>query len=195
MLPARVSALSRTFAWVVLVVGLAACVEENRPTGSTEPMGEPPELGAACEQTPIATFDAVDGVVPNIVGFDQYGEEVSLYDDLCDKHVFVVRAGFDCGACNENAASHGELYDQYADQGLVVITLLSDLTREITVDEQNVWANVYGLAHPVLADNDQAISDPLWPGKPGRPMHKLLGPGAVILDNDPTHEDVIALFE
>lgn len=174
---------------------LACDGDPDRPDASAEPMGEPAELGGACDVTPVATFDVVGGVAPNVVGFDQYGEEVSLYDDLCDKHVLIIRAGFDCGACNDGAAGHGELYEEFRDRGLVVVTYLSDLTKTIGVDEQNIWANAYGLAHPVIGDDQQLVSEPLWPGKTGRPMHKLLGPGAVILHQDPTHDDVRALFE
>ncbi len=163
----------------------------------SEPMGESPELGGACAQTPVATLGepASPGqIMPNVVGLDQYGESVDLYEDLCDRYVLIVRAGFDCGSCNTNAPTHQELYAEYREQGLVVITLLHDYTQDIGIDEQNVWANQYGLEHPVLADNDQLVSEPLWPNKLGRPMHRLVGPGAERLHADPTHADVIALF-
>lgn len=180
---------------LLLCLALAGCDDDTRPEASAEPMGEPAELGGACEETPVATLDMVGGVVPNVVGFDQFGEEVSLYDDLCDKYVLVVRAGFDCGACNEEASGHGDLYEELRDRNFVVVTYLSDLSMTIGVDQQNVWANEYGLLHPVIGDDQQLVSEPLWPDKPGRPMLKLLGPGAVILHQDPTHDDVRALIE
>ena len=64
-------------------------------SASPDPMGEPIELGEACEQTPVATGTAPGQVVPNIVSTDQYGETIDLYVDLCDRHVLIVRAGFD----------------------------------------------------------------------------------------------------
>lgn len=54
-------------------------------------MGDRIELGEACEQDP----EPGPGTAPNIVGFDQYGEQIDLYADLCDRHVVVLRAGFD----------------------------------------------------------------------------------------------------
>lgn len=71
---------------------LTAC---NALTASPEPMGDPIELGEACAQAPVASGLAPGDVAPNIVGFDQYGEEIDLYADLCDKHVLIARAGFD----------------------------------------------------------------------------------------------------
>ena len=62
---------------------------------SPEPMGEPVELGEACEQAPTPTGLGPGDVAPNIVGFDQYGEEIDVYADLCDRHVLIARAGFD----------------------------------------------------------------------------------------------------
>lgn len=195
-----------------LLIPITACQDDDdeQPSASgsesesetgpdlTEPMGERPELGAACETPPVATgtLPIQEGhIMANIVGFDQYGEEIDLYRDLCDKTVLVVRAGFDCGGCNTNAPLHQELYAAYRDQGLVVITLLHDYTQDIGLDQQNIWANQYALEHPVLADNEQLISSPLWPDELGRPMERLLGPGAVLLHGDPSHEDVIAHFE
>lgn len=62
---------------------------------SPEPMGEPIDLGEACAEPPAATGSAPGDVAADFVGFDQYGERIGLYDDLCTKTVVVLRAGFD----------------------------------------------------------------------------------------------------
>ena len=80
-----------------LVPGLLALAALgcNQLTASPEPMGEPAELGGACEQMPVATGTAVGDISPNLIAVDQYGETINLYEDLCDRHVILVRAGFD----------------------------------------------------------------------------------------------------
>lgn len=93
------------------------------------------------------------------------------------------------------AALYGEYYELYADQDFVVLSLVHDTTQVITLAEQNLWANTHGLGHPVLADNELAVSDPLWPDNPARPLLELLGPGAVVIDVFVELEDIPALFE
>ncbi len=66
----------------------------------------------------------------------------------------------------------------------MVITLLSDSSWTIGVDEQNLWANEFDLGHPVLADNDYELSRRLWPNDDSRPQSVLLGPGAEVLFHD-----------
>ena len=161
----------------------------------TEPRGERPEFGHACAETPVPTGIGYDKVVPNVVGIDQWGEELSLYDDLCDKTVVLVRAGMDCGECNTKAPIYGELERKYRDQGLAVLTLLHDYTQEVGVDQLNIWANVYELDHPIVVDQDFETSDPLWPDDIGRPKVKVVAPGAVVIQIDPEPEDIEALFE
>lgn len=107
----------------------------------------------------------------------------------------LVRAGFDCGQCNEAAPKYGELHALYGDQGFIVLTMLHDSYGPISSDQLNLWANGYGLTHPVVLDNDFALSGTYWPGTTARPRTKLLGPGAVVLQDQPTPEDIAALFE
>ena len=73
----------------------AASLGCNQLTGSPEPMGDPIALGEACAMAPEATGVGIGDVSPNLVGTDQYGELIDLYADLCDRHVVIVRAGFD----------------------------------------------------------------------------------------------------
>ena len=67
----------------------------QRPDASPEPMGEPVDLGEPCDEPPVATEPVEGGIVENIVGLDQYGREIDLHSDFCDKTVLIVRAGFD----------------------------------------------------------------------------------------------------
>ena len=77
-------------------------------------------------------------------------------------------------------------------RGLVVITLLHSQVGDIDVDRLNVWANEFGLSHPVIDDQGYALSDLLWPGDAGRPKSVLIGPGAQIIKFSPTAADVEA---
>lgn len=74
----------------------------------------------------------------------------------------------------------------------MVITLLHSQVGDIDVDRLNIWANEFGLSHPVLDDQGYALSDPFWPGDAGRPKSVLIGPGAQIIKFSPTTADVEA---
>lgn len=162
----------------------------------TLPMTERPQFGNACEQTPVPTGDYIGKVIPNLVGTDQWGETFNLYEEACDRTVVLLRAGFDCGSCNEHAPTYGEYYELYAeDHGFLVVTMLHDLTRELSVEDLNLWANTHGLTHPVILDNDYALSNLPWPTTDGRPLSKLLGPGAEVLQLQARVEDLPTLFD
>ena len=68
----------------------------------------------------------------------------------------------------------------------MVITLLHNYEGELGVDQLNIWANEFGLDHPVVDDHDNHLSELLWPDDPGRPNSVLVGPGAEILQYSPT---------
>lgn len=72
----------------------------------------------------------------------------------------------------------------------MVITLLHNYEGEVGVDQLNIWANEFGLDHPVLDDGDFSVSEPLWPDDRGRPDSVMLGPGAEVLYRTPTREQV-----
>jgi hypothetical protein len=85
--------MSARLAALVLPLSLIACSE--LPDASPEPMGEPVPLGSACDPTPVATGLGPGDIAPNIVGTDQYGRELNLHEHFCDRHVVILRAGFD----------------------------------------------------------------------------------------------------
>lgn len=72
----------------------------------------------------------------------------------------------------------------------MVITLLHNLAGPLGVDQLNIWANEFGLDHPVVDDADQELSKLLWPDNQARPNAVLLGPGAEVLAQDPSPEQV-----
>ena len=72
-----------------------------------------------------------------------------------------------------------------------MITLLHNWSGELGVDQLNLWANAYGLEHPVIDDRDFHVSDALWPGDSGRPNAVLLGSGARIVSFSPTEDLII----
>ena len=172
--------------------------EDETETGvdPTQPMTERPQFGNPCEETPVPTGDYIGKVIPNLVGTDQWGETFNLYEEACDRTVVILRAGFDCGKCNEHAPVYGEYYELYAEEhDFLVVTMLHDSTREIGVEDLNSWANTHGLTHPVILDNDWELSNLAWPTSDGRPLSKLLGPGAEVAELAAPVEDMPTLFD
>lgn len=79
-----------------LLAALVALVGScTLPNASSDPMGDPIELGNACDETPTWSGSLADGIAPPVSGTDQFGQALDLYEDLCDRHVVIVRAGFD----------------------------------------------------------------------------------------------------
>jgi hypothetical protein len=75
-----------------------------------------------------------------------------------------------------------------------VITLLHNLEGALGVDQLNIWANEFGLNHPIVGDQDYVLSDALWPDNPRRPEALLLGPGAEVLIFSPSEEQIAELI-
>jgi len=97
------------------------------------------------------------------------------------------------------------LYEKYRDQGLMVITLLTETQRKtdagvpIAPNQNDLadWASQYGQTFPVLSDGDWLANRfSRRGGSSGAtvslPSISLLGPGAVVIiaDGDPEESDI-----
>lgn len=60
-----------------------------------------------------------------------------------------------------------------------MLTLLSNFEGPVGVDQQNIWANEFGLGHPVLSDDDLQLSSTYWVDDI-RPNAIYLEPGAQV---------------
>ncbi len=153
----------------------------NADTGGNDGSAQ---LGGACDVVPEATGAEVGDVLADFTMTDSSGNEISLYGDLCDKYVLLVKSHFACSACQEEAPFVGATNDMLADQNFVAVTLLAG--AEDNPARLDIWAEEFELSHPVLSDPDHTIATEIvWPGQAGRPKLKLLGPGAVVLGDHP----------
>lgn len=57
--------------------------------------------------------------------------------------------------------------------------MLSNFEGPVGVDEQNIWANEFGISHPVVNDEDLELSTSYW-SNTIRPNAIYLGPGAQV---------------
>ena len=91
-------------------------------------------------------------VAENWTMVDQHGEEVDLYS-FCGKHVMLaVSAGW-CGPCRSLAGEMQAMQDQYRDQDVQIIEVITDNNAYEQPDGNFVsqWANQYGFEDiPVL---------------------------------------------
>jgi hypothetical protein len=79
------------------------------------------------------------------------------------------------------------LYNQYADQGFMVITLLGENMASMPPSTSQLagWANAYGSNHPVVADPYFQVTSRYISGSTiGLPSMTLLGPGMEVLIRD-----------
>jgi peroxiredoxin len=95
---------------------------------------------------------------------DQHGEMVRLHD-FCDRTVLLSSATFWCQPCMDEAAGFQELYEDYEEQGFIVITLLSETATNATpaVADLQLWADTYGITHPVLRDGRSSVTNSFVP--------------------------------
>ncbi len=136
-----------------------------------------------CNTTLEPSGNGVGQVTDNFALMDQHGEMVRLHD-FCGREVLLVTSAMWCEPCQDEAPELQHWYETYADQGLMVITLLGENAGGNTPSQTDLesWATSYGLEHPVLADANWQVSN-RWPGAYIPTMH-LLGDGAVVIAGD-----------
>ena len=95
------------------------------------------------------------GDVPNNMTFmDQYGEMVDLYS-FCGKHVMILVSAGWCGPCRSLATEVQAIQDEWRDDGLQVIELITANNTPGNAPDQafvRSWADEYDFVDiPVLA--------------------------------------------
>jgi len=128
----------------------------------------------------------VGQVADNFTLTDQNGDDLQLHD-FCGRAVLLVASAMWCGPCQSEAVDLAQTYQQYADDGFIVITLLGEDSFGQTPDQGDLqeWANSFGIDHPVVADPGFSVGARFVSGSAlYLPSTSLLGPGAVVLERD-----------
>ena len=98
---------------------------------------------------------AVDDIMKDWSGFDQFGTEVSLYQFYGSVILLDFSAGW-CGPCNNAAPDQEDLYQEYRDQGFIILhVMVDDNSYDGFVTDENFaedWADEHGLTFPVVID-------------------------------------------
>jgi len=92
-------------------------------------------------------------VIPELVGPDQFGDDVSIWQF----HGLVTVVDIStiwCAPCQELAKTTQETYEHYEDDGVMYVTVLAqDLEGNVPeVDDLVFWADSFGIEAPVMGD-------------------------------------------
>lgn len=141
-------------------------------------------IDRSCKSSLSATGNEEGAVTDNFSLLDQHGEDVKLWD-FCGRAVLLVAGAFWCGSCQAEVPHMQELYETYADRGLMVIGLYSE-TEESgvmpTAEDLQRWSDTYGTTFPVVADDASVWTR--FEKDYGIPSLTLLSPGAVVVSAD-----------
>lgn len=158
--------------------------DDDSAEGSQTPPADDPPEPVHCSETLVPTGHGVGQVAHDFTLTDQSGQSFRLYDH-CDKTVLLVGSAMWCAPCQDEAPMLGALFDQYASDGLVVVTLLGEnlYGGPPGSSDLNQWSSSFGLHHPVVAEPGWQVGD-RFEVDGYIPTISLIGPGAVVLARD-----------
>jgi peroxiredoxin len=160
-------------------------LEADSFTDPTDDQDHPYQGGwpiASCRSDISGNGHSVGDIAQQFTLEDQFGDILKLHD-FCDKVVLLVSSATWCGPCNTEAPDVGAMYDQFADDGLMVITLLTENAGGSTPSQEDLesWESSHGLNHPVVADVDWDVTGAFVGSESiGIPTMHLLSPGAIV---------------
>ena len=95
----------------------------------------------------------------DFAAIDQNGRSRGLYDDFAGNVIVLQIATTWDGASRAQAEELNAFYNEYADLGVEVVTVLvqNNSGENPEVDELAEWVDMFGLDHTVLADEDLYI--------------------------------------
>lgn len=120
-----------------------------------------PDLSENAEGIDGTTY-ATGEIFPNFTTYDQFGNEVSLYQ-FYGYAILLDFSAMWCGPCQDAASGTQIQWEEYCEQGYMVITMLTEDFEGNPPEaaECMEWANAFGLEYPVLGGEvpDEAYFD------------------------------------
>ncbi len=155
--------------------------------GNTDPLDrkDRPYVGGwpidSCRDNIESTGNGIGDVAEQFRLLDQFGDTLRLHD-FCNRTVLLVSSAEWCGPCKSEAPVVGDMFAQYAELGLMVITLLTENNGHNTPDEEDLmrWAELHGLDHPVVADEEWLVTQRFVDGDIGIPTMHLMSQGMIV---------------
>ena len=99
----------------------------------------------------------------------------------------LVASAMWCGPCQAEASELASVFQQYADDGFLVITLLGENSFGQTPSQGDLqdWASSFGIDHPVVADPGFSVASRfVTGGSLYLPSTSLLGEGVEVIKRD-----------
>ena len=154
---------------------------------------------APCRGDLQGNGNGVGNVAYNFSLMDQHGEPVRLHD-FCDRSIVLASGAEWCEPCIREATFLANKFNEYRDDGLMVITLLGEDVYNVTPAQSNLetWADTFDISHPVLQDTSFSVTATYTGGNAASlPANQLIGPGGVIRATnlmEVTEEDIRSLL-
>jgi peroxiredoxin len=145
----------------------------------------------SCSDEITPTGNSEGDVTDNFALTDQFGDTIHLYD-FCGRVVLLVGSTEYCGQCVTEAPHLADLYNTYADRGLMIVTLYGYANDGETPGQEDLaaWAETHGQDFPVVADPGLGTTARFVTGNTiGTPSLTLLAPGAVVAVADNREAD------
>ncbi|MCB9668077.1 MAG: redoxin domain-containing protein [Alphaproteobacteria bacterium] len=181
------------FALLLLVGGCAPHLYTAAPTDGAWAWDSPTNrwtVTAPPEGTRGQGF-GVGQVVPDARLFDQYGEEVSLWQ-FHGRVVILDVSTMWCAPCQDLAQGTQSTIDAFAQEPFAYITVLQENveSREPTIEDLGLWAENFDIEGPVLGDGAKTTAGAVVQGQ--YPAVLLIGPDLTVVErvNPPTDEEV-----
>jgi len=147
-----------------------------------------------CSGSVSATGNRLGQVAEDFSLMDQFGRELNLHD-FCDRTVLLVSSAEWCIPCREEAPMLADWYNTYKDEGLMVITLITENADNAPAPQDMLWAwaDAFDIEHPVVSDVDWEVTRRFVDGKNiSIPTMHLLRRGLYVdIRDGEVHEDDI----